>query len=92
MTVRFALLSLLCWLNIVILPINKYEWMLSEEPKMTLPIDGEAGFYPLFAVLPLVFLVPFVVLAKTKTEKSAKTIVIIVLLGIWLYKFHSSLI
>jgi hypothetical protein len=87
----FVLLSVLCLLNIELWPVNKYEWMLLDDPEMTLPIDSNASLYSMFAVAPISFLLPFIAGVETKKAKLIIIMVISILIGIWTYKFNSSL-
>ena len=87
----FVLLSVLCLLNIELWPVNKYEWMLLDDPKMTLPIDSNALFYSMFAVAPIPFLLLFITGIETKKTKSIIIMVTSILMGIWMYKFNSLL-
>lgn len=82
-----TLLSLFAWLNIIFWPVNKYEWMLYEDPNMMLPIDGEQAFYPVFAIMPIVFLVLFLLVSESIYNKLYLLLVIGLLLG-WSYKFR----
>ncbi|CAG1771738.1 hypothetical protein BAC3_02033 [uncultured bacterium] len=81
------MLSAFCLLNIMILPINKYEWMLLEDPEMVLPFDNNALFYRVLAVLPIAFLSVFIVIVKTKKMKLIVMTTMASLLSVWLYKF-----
>ena len=87
----FILLSIFCLLNIKFWPTNKYEWMLQDDPEMTLPIDSNFIFYSVAGGIPILFLLIFISGAKTKKEKFIIIIVTNVLMGIWVYKFHLSL-
>ncbi len=88
--IAFVLLGVLCLINIALWPINKYEWMLRDDPTMILPIDGNASFYAMFAVLPIALFLIFIARAKTKKTKVVTALVISVLLGVWMYKFNAS--
>ena len=48
----FVSASVFCLLNLVAWPVNKYEWMLQDDPKMILPIYGNSVFYSVLAIVP----------------------------------------
>ncbi len=83
-------MSLICFLNILVWPTNKYEWMLHDDPDMTLPVDNESAFYSIMALVPILFLFFFGIFAKTKKQKHMNILVVMTLLVIWLYKYRVS--
>lgn len=85
----FLLLNIVCFLNIVLWPVNQYEWMLLEKPDMILPIDDKATFYLLFAGLPIPMLLLFLIGTQSKRAKITVAINVSVLLGIWMFKYRS---
>lgn len=90
----FVLVSLICMLSIISYPINKYEWMLEEDPHMSLkslPIDNNATTYPWLAIAPILLLVMCIMLAKSKQEKKVIILVGVILLCVWAYRFRSLL-
>jgi hypothetical protein len=87
----FLLVSLLCLLDIMGFPINKYEWMLGDDPQMTLktlPIDHNASTYPCFAIAPILLLVMCILFTKNIREKKALILVGVLLLGIWANRYR----
>lgn len=85
----FLLLNIVCLLNIVLWPVNQYEWMLSEEPDMILPNDDKSTFYLLFAGLPIPMLLLFLIGTQSKKAKITVAINVSVLVGIWMFKYRS---
>jgi len=91
----FALVSLFCLFSIMSSPVNKYEWMLDEDPNITLkslPIDNNASTYPWFAIAPISLLVVCILIAKNSRERKVLIGVCVILLGIWTYKFRAVLL
>lgn len=90
----YALVGLICILSIIGFPINKYEWMLEEDPNLTLkslPIDNNATTYPWLAIAPILLLVMCILLTKSRLEKKSLLLVGVILLCIWAYRFRSLL-
>lgn len=89
----FILVCLFCFLIIIGFPVNKYEWMLSDDPELTLetlPIDDNASTYPWFAISPFLFLLLCIAFAGNR-ERHALILAGAVLLCIWAYRFRSIL-
>ena len=76
------------FLNILIWPVSKFEWMLLENPEMNLPLDSNQGFYPIFALLPtiLLVLISFIFLKRVFKNK-LYLLSIVSLVAFWAYKF-----
>lgn len=90
----FLLVSLQCLLGIMSFPINKYEWMLEEDPNLTfksLPIDNNATTYPWLAIAPILLLVMCILLTKSRQEKMVLIFIGATLLCIWAYRYRSLL-
>lgn len=87
----FVLLNFTCLIFIMRFSINRYDWMLEEDPTMTLPIDNSASMYPWIAITPILLLTLFIVFAKSKKEKIISILTIFMLLCIWAYRFSSLL-
>ncbi len=85
----FLLLNIVCLLNIVLWPVNQYEWMLLEEPDLILPIDDKVAFYLLFAGLPIPIILLFLIGTQTKRARIMVAINVSILLGIWMIKYRS---
>ena len=85
----FVLLNIVCLLNLALWPVNRYEWMLLEEPNMILPIDDKAIFYLLSAGLPIPMLLLFLIGTRSKKAKITVVINVSVFLGIWMFKYRS---
>lgn len=83
----FIFTSLVCLLNILLWPVNEYEWMLEEDPGMSLPIDHDAGIVAFFAMAPILFLLLFLIKQNNDAEKKYILSVFSALLGLWLYKY-----
>ncbi len=90
--ILFVFAATLCLLNIALWPVNKYEWMLLEDPGMTLPIDNNTAFYSLIAVLPVAVLALSCFIAKSGREKKIVLLVSLVLLGVWAYKYGHAIL
>lgn len=90
--IAFIIASFFCLLNIILWPVNKYEWMLDYDPDMSLPMDSNAGFYALFALLPILLLPLFIIKAKDNKQKQWLLAVFSALLVFWCYKFGLSLL
>ncbi len=80
--------SLLCLVNIMLWPVNKYEWMLLADPGMKLPIDDKAAMYPWLALAPISVLLIFLFFAQKKYERILIGVIAfgLLLIGIWKYK------
>ncbi len=83
----FISTGFICLLNIILWPVNKYEWMLEEDPGMSLPIDGNANIYALFAIAPTFVLLLFLLKSKHKYESVTIAVVFIMLFTVWLYRY-----
>jgi len=86
--VAFWLLVALCFLNILVWPVNKYQWMLLDDPKMILPLDSNASFSAALAVFPIFFLLVFLGGAESRRMRLLIIMTVGFLLGTWAYKFH----
>lgn len=90
----FVLVSLFCLLSIMSYPINKYEWMMEEDPQSTiknLPIDHNASIYPWLAIAPIILLITSILITKSKCEKKMLILIGVILLSIWAYRYRSLL-
>lgn len=85
--IAFISASIICLLNIALWPVNKYEWMLDEDPNMTLPVDGNTSIYALLAIAPVFLLLLFLIRAKHQSG-IITILVFIALLTIGLYKYR----
>jgi hypothetical protein len=90
--ILFAAAALFCLLNIVLWPVTKYEWMLLDDPGMSLPIDDNTAFYSLLAVLPVAVLAFSCFMAKSGKGKRIILLVTLALLGVWAYKFGHAIL
>ncbi len=86
----FLLFATFCLLNIFLWPVNKYEWMLSDDPDMVLPIDDNTPLYSAFAAAPIPFLLLFLIGKKSKKSTLAILISMITLVVVWMAKYYSS--
>ena len=86
-TITFIVVSVICFLNVILWPVNKYEWMLDDDPNMALPIDHNAEFYAVLALLPLFILLLFLIKKKYKYENYVVLSVFFSLFFFWLFKF-----
>ena len=85
----FMLLNLACLLNIGLWPVNKYEWMLLDEPEMVLPIDDKAPIYFLFSGLPILLLLLYLIGEQTTKAKLMVAFSVSLLISLWLFKYRS---
>ena len=83
------LLNLACLLNIGLWPVNKYEWMLLDEPEMVLPIDDKAPIYFLFSGLPILLLLLYLIGEQTTKAKLMVAFSVSLLISLWLFKYRS---
>lgn len=82
----FSLLNILKW------PVNKFEWMMLENPEMNLPLDSNQGFYPIFALLPTILLILISIIFFRRVFKNKLYLLSIVLLvAFWAYKYMPTL-
>ena len=72
---------------ILFMPLNKYEWMLTDNPNQVLPYDGNRDMYPVIAILPLLFHALIFNFVKSISRKKIYVVSIVVLLSIWTYRF-----
>lgn len=83
----FIFTTIICTLNIWLWPVNEYEWMLYDDPGITLPVDNEAGVTAFIAITPIIFLLPFLFSRGNGIRIKVVLSVLILLLGFWFYKF-----
>ena len=86
------MLSIIGFLNIFLWPATKYEWMLQDDPAISLPIDSNTGFYAFITVMPIALVLLVGVLAKTKNEKIINFSIVVFLFAIWFYKYSSTIL
>jgi hypothetical protein len=90
-----SLAGVMCALIVWAVPVNKYEWMLAEDPELTvktLPIDHNAGMYGIWAIFPLLVYALVSLFLKSKTEKIVFFSIQGLILLCWLFRFHASLV
>jgi hypothetical protein len=82
----FIIIVILCFLSITIFSGNKYEWMLDDDPNMTLPLDSDAMELSFIGLIPIIMIIISLAFTKNKQEKIVITVSGIVLLCYWLYR------
>ncbi|MCG8549316.1 MAG: hypothetical protein MI799_02815 [Desulfobacterales bacterium] len=88
----FILLSIIGFMNIFLWPVNEYEWMLEDNPAISLPIDPNTGFYAFITVMPLAIVLLVGFLAKAKNEKIIDFFIVVFLFAIWFFKYGSAIL
>lgn len=88
-TLSLYLADLFCFINLIIWPVNKYEWMKQDSLETTLPIDSNQYFYLLIAVLPIVVLIVLTFSISCKRAKKLHLMILLLLVLGAMYKFHS---
>ncbi len=65
--ITIYILLFFCFLNMLFWPVNEYEWMLSEDPDMILPLDDKQDVYVLCSIAPLIIVAFFSFLGTNKS-------------------------
>jgi hypothetical protein len=90
----FLLIIIFCLLFIIRFPLNEYEWMLKEDPSLTiesLPVDNEASMNPWLAISPITLLFLCILFARSINERKVLVLSGGILLCIWAYRFRTIL-
>lgn len=82
----------ICLINILLWPVNKYEWMLVDDPQMTLPVDSNTTIYSVLAIAPTFLLALYSVFSKSNKDRKTLILICIILLAVWLYKYGYAII
>lgn len=89
--ILLGLSVLLCLINIMLWPVNKYEWMLVADPEMKLPIDDKVSIYPWLAMAPVSLLFIFLFFSSKKSDRILLGVTIFCLLSIGMWKYRSTI-